>query len=92
LICPTSVKGQRELPVGNICLFQRTIHALTNIDFNKNMFHIVSSDKDIRSRMTHGIKETNVRPKYESGLVIDVKRLIGMVPAGMVQMNDIGTL
>lgn len=42
--------------------------------------------------MTHGIKETNQRPKYESGLVIDVEKLIETLPSGMVQMNEIGTL
>jgi hypothetical protein len=88
----SSVKGERELPVGTICRFQRSIHALTNIDFNGMFYHIISSDKDIRSRMTHGIKETNQRPKYESGLVIDVQKLIEILPSGMVQMNEIGTL
>lgn len=90
----TSVKGERELPVGTICKFQRSIHALTNIEYNLNrkMFHIISSDKDIRNRMTHGIKQTNIRPKYESGLVIDLRKLVEILPYGTVQMNEIGTL
>ena len=90
----TSVKGHRDLPVGTICRFQRSIHALTNIsfDFDKKMYHIISSDKDIRTRMTHGIKDTDVRPKYESGLVIDLKKLIRTLPPGTVQINEIGTL
>lgn len=87
-----SINTERELPIGMICKFKRSIHALTNINFNGTYYHIISYDKDIRNRMTHGIKETNYRQKYESGLVIDVEKLIHILPLGMIQMNEIGTL
>jgi hypothetical protein len=90
----TTNKSDRELPIGTICKMQRSIHALTNIvlDETTKKFHIISSLKDIRSRMTHGIKENSTRPKYQSGLVIDVKKLTNILPYGNVQHNEIGTL
>jgi hypothetical protein len=81
-----------EIQIGWICKFDRAIHALTNISYDGKYYHIVTSDKDIKDRMTHGIKDTNVRPKYESGLVIDLKVLTAGLPHGMVQMNELGTL
>lgn len=42
--------------------------------------------------MAHGIKTDVERPKYQAGLVIDVKRLVSTLPEGSVLMNEIGTL
>ncbi|QKF94473.1 hypothetical protein QKU48_gp1015 [Fadolivirus algeromassiliense] len=80
------------LVVGAICKFDRPIHALTNIEFVDGYYRIVTIDKDIKDRMTHGIKDVNVRPKYESGLVIDLKKLVANMEHGKVQMNELGTL
>lgn len=92
----TTAKRKRPngqpLVTGAICKFDRPIHALTNIEFVDDHYRIVSTDKDVKDRMTHGIKDTNVRPKYESGLVIDLKKLTKDLPEGMVQMNELGTL
>ncbi len=84
--------GDAPLQVGAICKFDRPIHALTNIELIDGYYSIVTSDKDIKDRMTHGIKDVNVRCKYESGLVIDLKKLVADIPYGKVQMNEIGTL
>jgi hypothetical protein len=81
-----------EIIIGAINKFDRPIHALTNIEFDGSNYHIVSTDKDIKDRMTHGIKDTIVRPKYEAGLVINVTKLISIMPYGYVQINEIGTL
>lgn len=85
-----------DIVTGAICKFDRPIHALTNIacekEGDKDKYHIITADKDIRNRMTHGIKQTNVRPKYESGLVIDIKKLVSILPKDAVQINEIGTL
>lgn len=80
------------IPIGAICKFDRPIHALTNIEFDGTYYKIVTSDKDIRDRMNCGIKDDNVRPKYESGLVIDLRKLVSMIEPGKVQINEIGTL
>jgi len=82
----------QPLLTGAICKFDRPIHALTNIEFVDGHYRIVTSDKNVKDRMTHGIKDTNVRPKYESGLVIDLKKLVKDLPEGMAQMNELGTL
>lgn len=92
----TVAKRNRDgaLVVGAICRFDRHIHALTNIEFVDGHYRIVTVDKDIRDRMTHGIKDTDVRPKYESGLVIDLKKLVEdhKDQKGIIQINEIGTL
>lgn len=92
----TTAKRKRPngqpLVTGAICKFDRPIHALTNIEFVDGYYRIVTFDKDVKDRMCHGIKDTNVRPKYESGLVIDLKKLVNYLPEGMVQMNELGTL
>ena len=77
---------------GHICKFERPIHALTNIKFSDGKYRIFNVDKDIRDRMAHGIKEDVERPKYQAGLVIDVKKVINHLPAGSIRMNEIGTL
>lgn len=86
-------KNGLPIVVGAICKFDRPIHALTNIKYYEetNKCHIISSDKDIRDRMTHGIKDVDVRPKYEAGLVFNVRKLVNDFP-GSVQINEIGTL
>jgi hypothetical protein len=91
----TTGKRNRDEPltIGAICRFDRPIHALTNIEYIDGHYRIVTVDKDIKDRMTHGIKDTNVRPKYESGLVIDLKRFVADHPdPGNIQINEIGTL
>lgn len=92
----TTAKRKRPngqpLVTGAICKFDRPIHALTNIEFVEGHYRIVTIDKNVKDRMTHGIKDTNVRPKYESGLVIDLKKLTRDLPEGMAQMNELGTL
>ena len=86
----------KELVPGAICRFDRVIHAITDIRHTENGFVIAPRLKDIRSRMVHGISDENVRPKYESGLVFDVKALAkyyednGIVNA--ILINEIGTL
>jgi hypothetical protein len=89
----TTGKRARDKPLvnGAICKFDRPIHALTNIEYADGYYRIVTTDKDIRDRMSHGIKENNVRPKYEAGLVIDLKRFVTNYP-GNCQINEIGTL
>ena len=83
--------GKPILP-GHICRFDRPVHALTNITLTNGKYHIVNADKDLRTRMAHGIKEDTERPKYQAGLVIDVNKLLNILPAGSVRMNEIGTL
>ncbi|MBA42653.1 MAG: hypothetical protein CMF62_01415 [Magnetococcales bacterium] len=45
----------------------------------------------IRDRMVHGIGVME-RPKYESGLVIDIHKLIETLPKDSIMINEIGTL
>ncbi|AYV75322.1 MAG: hypothetical protein Terrestrivirus1_196 [Terrestrivirus sp.] len=88
---------------GNICRFDRPIHALTNIGQTDGKYHIVcDNSKDLRDRMTHGIKEASddqpnqpnqpIRQKYESGLIIDIKKLVSTLPNGSVYINELGTM
>jgi hypothetical protein len=87
---------------GNICRFDRPIHALTNIGQTNGKYHIVcDNSKDLRDRMTHGIKEVSDQPnqqnqpsrqKYESGLIIDIKKLVSTLPPGGVYINELGTM
>ena len=81
--------GGKEITSGSICRFDRPIHALTNIEYDGKNYMILSKDKDMRGRMTHGIAENMERKKYESGLVIDVRALCRLQ---RVKLNEIGTL
>jgi hypothetical protein len=84
--------SRTDIPVGTICRFERPVHALTNVALDGGKYRIFEVDKDIRTRMTHGIKVTRERPKYQAGLVIDVPMLVAKLPAGAVKQNEIGTL
>lgn len=90
----TKQTGRKEaLPLGAICKFERPVHALTNVkQHSDGSYRIFNVDKDIRNRMAHGIRVTVERPKYQAGLVIDVPKLIKVLPAGSVKQNEIGTL
>jgi hypothetical protein len=88
----TKTHFDRDIPIGTICRFIRHIHAITNVKLDPNgKYHIISIDKDIRDRMTHGISTEPIRPKYEAGLVIDLPQLVHDFPDQMV-INEIGTL
>jgi Leucine-rich repeat (LRR) protein len=82
-----------NIPVGEICRFSRVIHAITAITKTDKGFQIGSSLKNLKDRMTHGIKpKENGRKKYESGLVIDLVKLVSILPPSTVMMNELGTL
>jgi plasmid stabilization system protein ParE len=83
--------GRPILP-GYICMFLRAVHAVTNVCMVDGKFRLTNTGKDVRDRMTHGIMDTRERKKYESGLVIDVERLVQTLPSGTVRSNEIGTL
>jgi hypothetical protein len=88
-----STKTNSEIPTGEICRFNRVIHAITDIINTSNGFMIGNSLKNLKSRMSHGIRPSDDgRMKYESGLVIDVKRLVSILPEKSVMINQIGTL
>ena len=82
----------KSILTGAICKFDRPVHALTNIEHKDGYYRIVTTDKDIADRMAHGIKDTEKRAKYESALVIDIKKVIRTLGPDMVQMNELGTL
>lgn len=42
--------------------------------------------------MAHGIKTDVERPKYQAGLVINVKELVSNMAPGSIRQNEIGTL
>jgi hypothetical protein len=89
----TSSKETREIPPGCICKFLRSIHALTNINYNNVLkkYYIITIDKKIRERMTHGISKEPIRQKYEAGLVINLPQLVNDFP-NMCSINELGTL
>jgi len=86
------VVGGRVPPPGTICKFDRPIHGLTCVEYNERSFQIAASHTCIRDRMVHGINDAVSRPKYQAGLVINLKRLCEVLPCGAVKMNELGTL
>lgn len=89
--CNNRANGQ-QIPVGNIVRFDRYIHALSCVTKNdKGQFQIEKDYAEIRNRMVHGISDQK-RPKYDAGLVFDVKQLISQLPMGSVIINELGTL
>lgn len=88
----TKLTDRKETTPGSICKFERPIHALTNILLEDGSYKIFNVDKDIRNRMAHGIKDDVERPKYQAGLVIDVKKLVSLLAPGTVLTNELGTL
>ncbi|MBA42651.1 MAG: hypothetical protein CMF62_01405 [Magnetococcales bacterium] len=81
----------RIIPVGEIVRFDRVIHGLTCVEYDGKNFMIDDLMAKIRDRMVHGIGVME-RPKYESGLVIDIHKLIKTLPKDSIMMNEIGTL
>ena len=99
--------GGKLVPSGTICKFDRPIHGLTCVERNSiqttpllrssmgdtsDVFQIATTHTGIRDRMVHGINDTVSRPKYQAGLVIDLKRLCAILAPGMVMINELGTL
>jgi hypothetical protein len=80
-----------EIPIGEIVRFDRVIHCLTCIEFDGENYMIKEEKAKIRDRMVHGIGVMK-RPKYESGLVIDIHKLIETLPSGSIMINELGTL
>lgn len=85
-------RSKTEIPIGEIVRFDRVIHALSCVHYNevKKCYEIDDEYCSIRNRMVHGIAEKD-RPKYEAGLVFDVRKLVALKP-NTVLMNEIGTL
>ena len=79
------------IPIGEIVIFNRIIHGLSCVDYENGNFVIEKSMAKIRDRMVHGIGVME-RPKYESGLVIDIHKLIETLPKDSIMINEIGTL
>jgi hypothetical protein len=89
----TSTKNSSEIQVGEICRFNRCIHAISSVIKTDMGFKIGSSLKNLRNRMSHGIKPSgDGRKKYESGLIIDVVKLVSILPPKSVMINELGTL
>jgi len=82
-----------DIPVGHIMRFEkgRDIHALSCVYYDGEYYRINANKTSIRNRMTHGITTMN-RPKYQSGLVLDINKMVKILPKGAVMLNEIGTL
>ena len=82
----------REIPVGHIVRFDRVIHGLTCVVHENGEYKIAETHKGIHNRMVHGLYKENVRVKYESGLVLDIPKMVDLLPEGSVMINELGTL
>lgn len=87
-----------KVPIGCIMRFKgigrRDIHALSCVHYDdtNECYRINHEFIGIKDRMTHGISTNWNRPKYQSGLVLDIQKIVNTLPAGSVMLNEIGTL
>jgi hypothetical protein len=81
-----------EIPVGEIVRFDRVIHGLTCVVYENGDYKIAKTHRGIHNRMVHGLYKENVRVKYQSGLVLDIPKIVEMLPTGSVIINELGTL
>lgn len=83
----------KAIPVGMIVRFDRVIHALSCVHYDEEAtcFRINDEFVSIRDRMVNGLIEAN-RPKYQGGMVIDIPKLVSILPPRSVMINEIGTL
>lgn len=81
----------REILTGHIMRFDRVIHALSCVEKDGDDYIIHEEYAKIRNRMVHGITDMD-RPKYQAGLVLDIKKIVETLPPGSVMLNELGTL
>jgi hypothetical protein len=81
----------REILNGHIMRFDRVIHGLSCIEKHDNDYIISEEYAEIRNRMVHGITQME-RPKYQAGLVLDIRKIVETLPPGSVMLNELGTL
>jgi hypothetical protein len=86
-----------QFPVGYICKprkrYARDIHGITQIQRNPDgSFEMKESHKFIRFRMVHGINDNVTKYKYQTGLIIDLKKLVNYLKPGSVVMNELTTM
>lgn len=81
----------KEILTGHIMRFDRVIHALSCVEWDGNDYVINEEYAKIRNRMVHGITDMD-RPKYQAGLVLDIKKIVETLSPGSVMLNELGTL